>query len=340
MKIVDLYPDGEDGSYSFDPKNWWNGSDFKRYGWIVILIILVIYLLSGIYIVNPDERAVVKRFGAYITEKGEGIHYHFPWPIESILRNKVTEIKRIEIGFRTIDPGPPAHYQDVAAESLMLTGDENIISVDMVVQYKIKSLKNYLFNVENPDISLKKAAESSIRQIIGKTTFDVAITTGKNEIQIKTQELLQKISDLYKLGIMIVNVKLQDVHPPVEVMSAFKDVSSAREDSNRYINEGKSYYNQVVPSAEGKAYEIIEQAKAYKEAIINNAQGEANKFLKIYQMYKKYPHITRTRLYFEMIEAVMKKANWWVLDDALVKSFAFLRKSLGFEGRKENGNSR
>ncbi len=327
--IVNLHPD-DDNKMSF------NGGEIKispKIVGIIILVLFVVYLCTGIYIIGPDEQAVVKRFGAFIPPAvNQGMHYHFPWPIEEVIKRKVTETKRIEIGFRTMNPGPNPQYNHIPEEARMLTGDENIISIEMVVQYRIINLAHYLFKVENQERTLKQAAEASLRQIIGQTLFDNAITTEKQALQDKIKILLQSICDDYEIGFKIEQIKLQDVKPPDQVMEAFKDVSSAREDSNRYVNEAEAYYNDIVPKAEGIAAQMTQEATAYKMARINEASGEAQKFLKIYNAYAKAPEITKSRLYFETVKEALKDVKLTVVDEKLYEVLSGLKEIIQTKG--------
>ncbi len=274
-------------------------------GWIVLIILLLVWMVSGIYIVSPDEVGVVKRFGKYVYMTKPGPHFHIPYPVETVLKPKVTEVKRIEVGFRTIEPGPPARYRDIPKESLMLTGDENIVDMNLIVQYKVKNPVNYLFNVYNIPKTVKDATEASIREVVGKNNIDQILTTGKYEIQQDTKKLLQRILDKYKAGIMVVAVQLQDVHPPSQVMQAFKDVASAKEDKNTYINEAQGYQNDIIPKAKGQAQKIINAAQAYLKSKVAEAQGDVSHFLQVYQAYKSAKDITRKRLYIETMEKVL-----------------------------------
>jgi len=230
------------------------------------------------------------------------------------LRPNVTKIRKIEIGFRTAVVGPPARYMPVPAEALMLTGDENIVSVWFVVQYKIKDPIAYLFNVYEPEEALKDAAEAAMREVIGKSKIDDVLTVGKAQIQIDTQKTLQAIMDLYGAGIKIERVQLQDVHPPEEVIAAFKDVASAREDKVRLINEAEAYANDIIPKAKGKAAQILNQAIAYKESKINKAQGDASRFSRIMEEYAKAKDVTKKRLYLETLEKVFRGMNKVLID--------------------------
>jgi membrane protease subunit HflK len=276
---------------------------------VIVLIIAAIWILSGTYIVDPDEQGVVRRFGKMTRTAPPGIHFHIPWPIERADTPKVTEVKRLEIGFRTVDQGPPAKYRKVSYEAAMLTGDENIVNCEIIIQYKIKDAANYLFNVRDKEDSIRDAAESALRHVIGKHHIDEALTTGKNAIQVETQEVLQTILDKYNFGILVVAVQLQDVHPPQDVIQAFKDVASAKEDKNKAINLAQGYRNDLIPRTRGQAEQIIREAEAYSQERINRAQGDADRFLKVLREYSKAKQVTARRLYLETIERVLPKVN-------------------------------
>ncbi len=286
-------------------------------GWVILVILIVIWMASGIYIVSPDEAGVVKRFGKYVYMTKPGPHFHLPYPIETVIKPKVTEVKRIEVGFRTIDPGPPARYRDVPKESLMLTGDENIVDMNLIVQYKVKNPVDYLFNVYNIPKTVKDATEASIREIVGKNNIDEILTTGKYQVQQDTKKLLQRILDKYKAGIMVVAVQLQDVHPPEQVMQAFKDVASAKEDKIKYINEAQGYQNDIIPKAKGQAQKVINAAQAYLKSKVAEAQGDVNRFLQVYSAYKMAKDITRKRLYIEAMEKVLTHTHKIIIDPNL-----------------------
>src|SRR3989304_3550271 len=238
----------------------------------------------------------------------------FPPPIERVYTPKVTEVKRTEVGFRIEDPGPPARYRDALEESLMLTGDENIIDLDVVAQYKIIDPVKYLFNVRGPSATIKAAAEAAIREIIGKYKIDEALTEGKFMIQEETRALLPKILDRYDSGLQIIAFQLQDVHPPQQVRDSFKDVASAMEDKNRLINESQGYRNSIIPETRGKASQIIKVAEGYKEERINHAKGDAEKFTSILQEYRKARDVTRKRLYIETMEEVLTGIDKYIIE--------------------------
>ena len=287
----------------------------KKGGMILIVIVaIVIWFSTGIFIVDPEEQAVIKRFGEITDIVGPGPHYHLPSPIETVQIAPVTAVRRLEIGFRTIQVGPPAKYRRVIKESLMLTGDENIIDVQFIVQYRISGLENYLYSLTNPDETVKSAAESAMREVVGDTTVTEALTAGKGIIEDTTAQLLQKTMNSYKSGIKIVNVKLQDVHPPDAVKDAFKDVVSAREDKEKMINEAEGYRNNIVPKSRGEAAQIINNAKAYSKEKVLVALGESERFNLIYEEYKNAKEITRERILLETMAAILPKVKKVIAD--------------------------
>ena len=265
-------------------------------------IALAFWLFTGVYMVGPDEIGVVRTFGEYTRVAQSGLNYHFPYPIEQVNTPAVTEVKRIEIGFRTHRNG---QYRTVEKESLMLTGDENIVDAEMIVQYKIKDPVAYLFNIMAPELTVRAAAEASLRTVVGRNKIDETLTTGKFQIQEGTKSQLQAILDKYESGIHVVAVQLQDVSPPKEVIGAFKDVASAKEDKNRMINQAEGYRNDVIPKARGEAEAMIRDAEGFREARIKRSEGDAEKFTTILKEYRKAKNITRKRLYLETMEKVL-----------------------------------
>jgi len=276
---------------------------------VVLVLIIALYLASGIFVVAPDEQGVVRRFGKFIRIESPGLNYHLPYPIETVVTPAVTQVKRVEIGFRTISFGPPARYQKIPAEALMLTGDENIVSAEAIVQYKIKDPVNYLFNIILPEQTVRDAAEAALRQVIGERKIDEALTVGKYEIQEETKKLLQILLDSYKAGILVVAVQLQDVIPPKEVQDAFKDVASAKEDKSKYINQAQGYRNDLIPKARGEAVKMTKEAEGYKIERIKKAEGDVAKFNSILTEYKKGEYITQARLYLETMEEILPNMN-------------------------------
>ena len=276
----------------------------------LIGIVIGIWLLTGIYSVGPDEVGVVRTFGKVTRVAPSGLRYHLPYPIEQVNTPKVTEVKRTEIGFRHIGN---QQFRKVEHESLMLTGDENIVDAELIVQYKIKDAVKYLFNFVEPEITMREASEAALRTIIGQHSIDEALTTGKFQIQEETKELLQSIVDKYETGILIVAVQLQSVSPPKQVEFAFKDVASAKEDKNRKINEAQGYRNDVIPKARGEAQAMLREAEAFKEARIKRAEGDVAKFRAMLVEYRKARDVTKKRLYLEAMEEILPGVKKYIV---------------------------
>jgi len=268
----------------------------------LLVAALALWLFTGVYMVGPDEVGVVRTFGEYTRVAQSGLNYHFPYPIEQVNTPAVTEVKRIEIGFRTLNNG---QYRTVEKESLMLTGDENIVDAEMIVQYKIKDPVAYLFKIVEPELTVREAAEASLRTVVGRNKIDETLTTGKFQIQEGTKIQLQLILDNYESGIHVVAVQLQDVSPPKEVIGAFKDVASAKEDKNRMINQAEGYRNDIIPKARGEAEAMIRDAEGFRESRIKRSEGDAAKFTTILKEYRKAKSITKKRLYLETMERVL-----------------------------------
>lgn len=275
-------------------------------------IALVLWLLTGIYVVGPDEVGVVQTFGKYSRAAQSGLNYHFPYPIEKVSTPKVTEVKRIELGFRTVGKN---QYQTIERESLMLTGDENIVDAEMIVQYRIKDPVAYTFNFIKPELTVREASEASLRTVVGRHNIDEALTSGKFMIQEETKELIQNILDKYITGILIVAVQLQDVSPPQQVIAAFKDVASAKEDKNRMVNQAEGYRNDVIPKARGEAQAQIREAEGYKKARIARAEGDVAKFSAVLKEYRKAKGVTETRMYLETVEDILQNAEKIIVPD-------------------------
>ena len=283
----------------------------------IIILAIIVWLATGIFIIDPEEQGVIKRFGEVTEVVGPGPHYHLPTPIETVQIAPVTAVRRLEIGFRTIQLGPPAKYRRVLKESLMLTGDENIIDVQFIVQYRISDLENYLYSLTNPDVTVRSAAESAMREVIGDSSVTEALTVGKGIIEDTTALLLQETMNSYKGGIKIENVKLQDVHPPDAVKEAFKDVVSAREDREKMINDAEGYRNNLVPKARGEAAQLVNSAKAYAKEKVLVAIGESERFNLVYEEYKKAKDITRERILLETMASILPKVNKVIADKEL-----------------------
>ena len=275
-------------------------------------IFVVLWLLTGIYIVGPDEVGVVQTLGKYSRAAQSGLNYHLPYPIEKVSTPKVTEVKRIEIGFRTVGKN---QYQTISRESLMLTGDENIVDAEMIVQYRIKDPVAYTFNFIEPELTVRQASEASLRTVVGRHNIDEALTSGKFMIQEEAKELIQNILDKYNTGILVVAVQLQDVSPPEQVISAFKDVASAKEDKNRMVNQAEGYRNDVIPKARGEAQAQIREAEGYKKARIARAEGDVSKFNAVLKEYRKSKEVTETRLFLETAEEILSNREKIIVPD-------------------------
>lgn len=272
-------------------------------GSLIVAVVVVIWLLSGIYIVDPAERGVVTRFGAFVEETKAGPHWHLPYPIETVRIVNVDQIRTAEIGYRSADLR--SRSGNVGEESLMLTRDENIVDLKIAVQYKIQSANQYLFNVADPDDTLRAVTESALREVVGQNTMDFVLTEGRNEVVAKVQQLAQANLDAYNVGLVITSVNLQDAQPPEQVQSAFADVVKAREDRERLINEAEAYANDILPKARGAAARQLEEASAYHDQVIAQATGEAARFTSIVNEYQKAPDVTRNRLYIDAISNVL-----------------------------------
>ena len=294
-------------------------------------IAIVVWLLLGLYSVGPDEVGVVQRFGEYNRVVGSGLNYHLPFPIEKVTTPKVTEVKRIEIGFRTVGKN---QYRTIEQESLMLTGDENIVDAELIVQYKIKDPIDYLFNFIGPELTLREASEASLRTVIGRHNIDEALTSGKLMIQEETKELLQIILDKYETGVIVVAVQLQDVSPPKQVIDAFKDVASAKEDKNRMINEAEGYRNDVIPKARGEAQAMIREAEGFRESRIKRAEGDVAKFKAIVKEYIKAKDVTKERLYLEAMEEILPGIDKYIVPNGEDGNLLNLLNLTGTKGAK------
>jgi membrane protease subunit HflK len=275
---------------------------------LLVVALLAIWGLTGFYRVQVDEQGVVLRFGDYVASTPPGLHYHLPYPIETVLTPKVTRENRIVIGFRQIGENPDAR-RDVLEESLMLTGDENIIDIDFSVVWVIDDAADFLFNLRDPGEAVQLAAESAMREVIGQTPIQVALTEGRQQVEDKTKETLQQLLDDYEAGIQIRRVQLLKVDPPAEVVDAFNDVQRARADRERLRNEAEAYRNSIIPQARGQAEQLTQEAEAYREEIVNRAEGDAARFDSVYQAYSAAKDVTVKRIYLETMEEVLANVN-------------------------------
>jgi len=284
---------------------------FLFLGAIVLAAIVAFYAFT--FRVNPDELGVVMRFGKVERQEAPGLHFRLPYPIEEVRLPKVTRQNIIEIGMRTA-VGTRTGTRDVPEESLMLTGDENIVDVDFVVYWRIKDAQQYLFNIQNPDTTVKEVAESAMREIVGQNNIAPILTEARQKTEQSVQKLMQEVLDQYRSGIRVDQVQLQKVDPPSQVIDAFRDVQAARADNERLQNEAFAYAKKIVPEARGDAERILQAAKGYQQQTVAEATGQTARFLKVYEEYKKAPDVTRKRMYLETMERVLGGADKIIID--------------------------
>lgn len=277
---------------------------FKFLSTLIILIIVGIYFSTGFYQVGASEVGLVKRFGKYIRQTDPGIHYHLPYPFESVVKVDVRTLRKIEIGFRTISVEKPS-YREIKDEALMLTGDNNFALVEAIIQYRVKDPVKFAFSLISPYEVVKFVTESVLRERVAQRDIDAVLTSERNVIAIESAQSIQKILDYYDVGILVENVKLQDVSPPDQVIEAFDDVNSARQDKEKLINEALEYQNNAIPKAEGRAQEILNEALAYKQERILKAEGDTIRFKKVYENYMTNRDVTKRRFYIETMEEIL-----------------------------------
>ncbi len=281
-----------------------------------LVILALIWVASGLYRVLPDEQGVVLRFGKFVKTTQPGLNYHLPLPIESVLTPKVTKVNRIDIGFRSErDSGfTSSGVADVPEESLMLTGDENIVNIDFSVFWVIKDAGKFLFKIQDPQGTVKAAAETAMREVIARSNIQPILTEGRSVIETETEEIIQEILDEYNSGIQVTQVQTQKADPPDQVIDAFRDVQAARADMERSKNEAEAYANDVIPRARGEAQKILQAAEAYKKEVVAKAEGEASRFLAIYTEYAKAKDVTQERMFLETMEKVLADINKIIID--------------------------
>lgn len=281
---------------------------------LLLIIFLGIWAATGFYRVNPQQQGVVLRFGEWIRTTAPGLHYHLPYPIETVLTPEVTRDNRIEIGFRDIS-GNSSSRRDIADESQMITGDENIVDIDFVVFWRISDAGQYLFNLAEPDDTIKVAAEAVMREIIGRTPIQTALTEGRQDIQVQARSQLQDLLDEYVSGVRVRDVQLLAVDPPSDVIDAFNEVQRARQDRDRLKNEAEAFRNDVVPRARGAAAKLIAEAEAYQAEVMNRAAGDSSRFDQVYGAYRVNPDVTRERIYIETVEEIFTNVEKIIIDE-------------------------
>jgi membrane protease subunit HflK len=306
-KVKRLFPGGAGGGFGGN-----------RRGLVLIpLVVVAIWLASGFYRVQPDEQGVVLRFGEWIKTTQPGLNWHFPSPIETVFTPKVTRVNRVEVGF--VGPselGRSGSTRDVPNESLMLTGDENIVDINFVVLWQIKDAGQFLFNIRDPEPTVKAVAESVMRETIGKTPIVEATTEGRATIELAAREQMQQILDGYAAGILVNQVQLQKVDPPNEVIDAFRDVQRAQADRERAQNEAEAFANDILPRARGEAERLLQEAQAYRQEVVARADGDAQRFVSVYDEYVKAQDVTLKRIYLETMEDVLRDMNKVVIDSS------------------------
>ncbi len=289
--------------------------------WVLLLlpIALVLWALSGIYTVQPSEQGVVMRFGKFNRTTPSGLNYHLPYPIESVLTPNVTENRRIDVGVRITDTNTSRSVglRTVQEESLMLTGDENIVDVSFSVFWVVGDAPAYLFNVQNVEGTINAVAESAMREVIGRSELQPILTGARQTTETQVQELMQTALDAYGAGVRITQVQLQKVDPPQTVIGAFRDVQAARADQERLQNEAQAYANRVVPESRGEASRVTQAAEAYRESVVNQARGQSDRFTQIYEEYSKAPELTRQRMFLETMERLYGNMDKVIIDPSV-----------------------
>ncbi|MBI3446953.1 MAG: FtsH protease activity modulator HflK [Magnetospirillum sp.] len=284
---------------------------------VLAALAVAAWVFSGIYKVSPDEQGVVLRFGQWVDTTEPGLHYRLPYPIDTVLLPKVTKVNQLQLGYRSVGESRGERgstSRNVLEESRMLTGDENIVEADAAVFWRIKDAGKFLFNVRDPEITVKVAAESSLREVIGRNPIQAALSDKREQIALQAQEELQRLLDAYGAGIQVQQVQLQKVDPPSAVIDAFNDVQRARADQERARNEAEAYRNDIIPRARGEAERLTQEAQAYREQVVDLAQGDAKRFLSVYGAYKQAEDVTARRLYIETMEEILKSATKVIID--------------------------
>ncbi len=298
------------GSNNGGNKQNLNGGDIPLLP--ILLIVFLIWLLTGFYIVDQGSRGVVLRFGEHIDVTQPGPRWHLPYPIETVEIVNQEQVRTIEVGYRSSND-LAANSQELR-ESLMLTGDENIVDLQFAVQYNLKSVEDFIFNNRAAETSVRAASETAIREVVGKSEMDFVLYEGREEVAIRTKELMQQILDRYSTGINITSVTMQNAQPPEQVQAAFDDAVKAKQDLERQKNEGQAYANDVVPKAKGTAARLLAEANAYKVSIENEALGNSSRFEQIMKEYERAPEVTKNRLFLEAQEEILSNVTKVIID--------------------------
>ncbi|MDA7705490.1 FtsH protease activity modulator HflK [Rickettsiales bacterium] len=320
-----LFGEKKGGNGGKNPKN--NDATPKSLFGIVILVVLSLWLASGIFKVNPDQNGLVLLFGKYHKIAQPGLNYHIPYPLGRVIKRSVSKIntEKFESSANNSTNSRNSFYSKRSSsyrpvDTLMLTGDENIVDIDFEVQWQISDIKNFVFNLENPVLAVRKAAESAMREIIAKTPIVSALSDGKKQIESAAKSRLQEVLDSYGAGVSISLVQLRRVDPPSEVIDAFRDVQTARADKEKEINKAEAYSNSIIPDARGKAEKKIQEAEAYKAEVIAHSEGQVSRFNAVYRQYSKAKRVTRRRIYLETMEKIYRDTNKIIIDQDISKS--------------------
>jgi len=279
--------------------------------YILGAVILFFWGLSGVYVVQPDEQGVELMFGRYVRTTQPGPNFWFPAPVGTVLKPKVTQTNQLTIGFR----GSPGNIREVPQESHILSGDQNIVDIQFVVQWRISNAGDYLFNMRDPEATVKIAAESALREVVGSNPLTAVITNQRDQLAQQARELLQGIMDGYKAGVTILDLRIQKADPPKEVIDAFNDVQRAKQDAERLENEALAYRNDIIPRAKGEAARLVQNATAEKERLVKEAEGQAARFTAFYQTYVANKDITARRMYLEAMQEVLSKSEKIIMDN-------------------------
>jgi membrane protease subunit HflK len=285
---------------------------------LVAGLLLLMWVSSGFYIVNEGQRGVVLRFGKYVETTQAGLRWHMPYPVEVVESVNLSQVRTVEIGYRN------NVRSKVLKESLMLTDDENIIDIQFAVQYILKNPEEFLFNNREPESAVMQAAETAIREVIGKSKMDFVLYEGREQVAAQTTVLMQEILDRYKIGVAISKVTMQNAQPPEQVQAAFDDAVKAGQDRERQKNEGQAYANDVIPKARGNAARLMEEAEGYKQRVIVSSEGDASRFKQILVEYSKAPGVTRDRMYLDMMQQVLSSSTKILVDQKSGNNLLYL----------------
>ena len=310
--LDEILKKGQNQFKSFVPNRFGGGKGLA----LIVLILVALWLATGFFRVQPNQQGVALVFGDWNgTPLGEGLHWNWPAPIGEALTPDVTEVRKTEVGFVTMeDRRVGSSERGVTQESLMLTGDENIVDIHFEVFWQINNAGNYLFEIQYPEETVKAVAESAIREVVGRTTLNLALTSGRSDIELETKELVQSVLDSYNSGITVTDVKMKKVDTPPEVIDEFRDVQAAGADQQAEINKAEAYSNKILPEARGQAAKIMQEAEAYRAEVVARAEGEASRFVAVYEEYVQAEDVTKKRMYLETMEEILSRVDKILID--------------------------